>query len=71
MREERVKQWNVDSDALFPPLMKKNGTVTMESINKKKRIVENILGEKFKLKDARRAYGQRMLDNGVPIESVS
>lgn len=71
MRAERVEQWSVDSDALFPPLMKKNGTVTMESINKKKRIVENILGEKFKLKDARRAYGQRMLDNGVPIESVS
>ena len=35
--------------------MKKNGTVTMEGINMKKRIVENILGEKFKLKDASRA----------------
>ena len=71
MREAKVAQWNVTSPALFPPLMKKTGFVTMESINKHKRAVSKIVGEEFVLKDARRAYGQRMLDNGVPIESVS
>lgn len=71
MREERITQWNVDSPAMFPPLMTKSGFVTMETINKKKRIVADIIGEDFELKDARRAYGQRMLDRGVPIEGVS
>ena len=43
----------------------------VETINKRKRDVEKAIGERFALKDARRAYGQRMLDRGVPIESVS
>jgi len=71
MREKKVIQWKVTSPALFPPLMKKVGFLTMESIDKPKRKVSKIIGEDFVLKDARRAYGQRMLDKGVPIESVS
>ena len=71
MREQKVEQWSVDSSALFPPLMVKSGFVEMEAINKRKRQVAKIIGEDFVLKDARRAYGQRMLDRGVPIESVS
>lgn len=51
--------------------MVKSGFVTMETINKRKRSVEKIISERLALKDARRAYGQRMFDRGVPIESVS
>ncbi|MBQ7978223.1 MAG: site-specific integrase [Candidatus Methanomethylophilaceae archaeon] len=51
--------------------MVKSGFVTMETINKRKRSVEKIIGERLALKDARRACGQRMLDRGVPIERVS
>lgn len=71
MREARVTQWKVTSPALIPPLMKKSGFVTMETVNKRKRTVATLIGEEFELKDARRAYGQRMLDRGVPIEAVS
>lgn len=51
--------------------MVKSGSVTMETINKRKRSVEKIIGERFALKDARHVYGQRLLDRGVPIESAS
>ncbi len=33
--------------------------------------VEQAIGETLMLRDGRRAYGQRMLDRGVPIEYVS
>ena len=51
--------------------MVKSGSVTMETINKRKRSVEKIIGERFALNDACRVYGQRLLDRGDPIESVS
>lgn len=50
--------------------MVKSGFVTMETINKRKRSVEKIIGEDFVLKDARRAYGQRLLDCGNQVEDV-
>ena len=37
--------------------MVKSGFVTMETINKRKRSVEKIIGERLALKDARRAFG--------------
>ncbi len=51
--------------------MVKSGFVTMETINKRKRSVEKIIGERLALKDARRAYGQRLLDCGNQVEDVS
>ena len=36
-----------------------------------KSAVADQIGEDFVLKDGRRAYGQRLLDKGVPIEYVS
>lgn len=50
--------------------MVKSGFVTMETINKRKRSVEKIIGERLAPKDARRTYGQRLLDRGNQVEDV-
>ena len=42
-----------------------------QSFGRLKERVEGILGARFELRDGRRAYGQRMLNAGYPIELVS
>ena len=51
--------------------MVKSGFVTMETINKRKRSVEKIIGERLALKVARHAYGQWFLYCGNQVEDVS
>lgn len=43
----------------------------LRSFGRLKERVERILGVRFELRDGRRAYGQRMLNAGYPIELVS
>jgi site-specific recombinase XerD len=71
MREERLAYYHRESTAFFPTFRSDSEFITQQSMGKLKDVVQNILGVKFQLKDARRAYGQRMLDRGVPIEFVS
>ena len=71
VREERLAYYQRKSTAFFPTFRSDSEFITQQSMGKLKDVVQNILGVKFQLKDARRAYGQRMLDRGVPIEFVS
>ncbi len=70
MRLEKMRDWGVVSDAMFPPLRSKNEFVSQQSMSRFKMDVAEIIGSDFVLKDGCRAYGQRMLDRGVPIEYV-
>lgn len=71
MRQRKLERKGIASDAMFPPMRSGREFVTQQSMSRFKRIVEEALGESFVLKDGRRAYGQRMLDRGVPIDYVS
>ena len=75
MREVRVKLTCPGSDAMFPPLRGDDEFITQQSMCRFKEYVTRILKKEgypdFALRDGRRAYGQRMLDRGVPIELVS
>ncbi len=71
MRREKVAAKRVVSDAVFPPLRSGNEFVSQQSMSRFKKAVSEAIGCGFVLKDGRRAYGQRMLDRGVPIEFVS
>ena len=71
MRLQKVRDWGVVSDAVFPPLRSKKEFVSQQSMSRFKMDAAEIIGSDFVLKDGRRAYGQRMLDRGVPIEYVS
>jgi integrase len=71
VREERLAYYHRESTAFFPTFRLDSEFITQQSMGKLKDVVQNILGVKFQLKDARRAYGQRILDRGVPIEFVS
>ncbi|MBR6038189.1 MAG: site-specific integrase [Candidatus Methanomethylophilaceae archaeon] len=71
MRQAKLDRLGINSEALFPPLRSKKEFVSQQSMNRFKDIVAKKLGVSFALKDGRRAYGQRMLDRGVPIEFVS
>ncbi|MCI6025603.1 MAG: site-specific integrase [Methanomassiliicoccales archaeon] len=73
-RKILARRGTVDTGLVFPP---KNGRkyVTQQSMSKYKGAVFKALKDEgvaeFSLRDGRRAYGQRMLDRGVPIEYVS
>jgi len=71
MRQRRLEEHGIESDAFFPPLRGDEEFVTQQSMSRFKAAVSKQIGEDFVLKDGRRAYGQRLLDKGVPIEFVS
>ena len=71
MRREKLDQHGVESNAFFPPFRGTDEFVTQQSMSRFKAAVADQIGEDFVLKDGRRAYGQRLLDKGVPIEYVS
>ncbi len=72
MREVQIKKYKVlDTGAMFPPCRTDDEFITQQSLGKLKDRVARTLDTQFVLKDARRAFGQRMLDAGVPIEYVS
>lgn len=68
-RKKYLLDNGVDSNALFPS---KNGEfMSSNSIRICKTHVENDLGIKFDLRECRRTYCQRYLDDGLDIESAS
>ncbi len=71
MREEKLQYHRRKSTAFFPTFRSDKEFIAQQSMSKLKDRVQKTLGVKFHLKDARRSYGQRMLDRGVPIEFVS
>ncbi len=72
MRAKMILRYGIPSDAMFPSLRESKEFTTQQNLSKIKGKVQRHLGvPKFELKDGRRAYGQRMLDRGVPIENVS
>lgn len=70
-RERWLAENNVDSPALFPSRSKKSPFLTGNSLRKYKVQVEEDLGVTFDLRQCRRTFGQRYLDNGLDIESTS
>ena len=72
MRQRKLEDAGMMSEAMFPPFRAGSEFVTQQSMSRFKGKVQKALNVKpFELKDARRAYGQRMLDRGVPIANVS
>jgi len=51
--------------------MSKDGYLSSNSLRKIKMIVEKDIGENFDLKLCRKTFGQRYIDCGVKVESVS
>ena len=71
MRAERLRSFGIESDAMFPSFRSDREFMRQQSFGRLKERVERILGVRFELRDGRRAYGQRMLNAGYPIELVS
>ena len=72
MRERKLEDTGMMSEAMFPSFRTNREFVTQQSMSRFKGKVQKALDVKpFELKDARRSYGQRMLDRGVPIANVS
>ncbi len=71
MRQRKLEEHGIESDAFFPPFRGDEEFVTQQSMSRFKAAVSKQIGEDFVLKDGRRAYGQRLLDKGVQIEFVS
>lgn len=71
MREEVLKMKGIESRAMFPPMSGNAEFVQQQSMSRFKSYVEDIIQEKFELRDARRAFGQRMLNSGYTMEQVS
>ena len=74
-RQERLDRRHVYSDAMFPSFREGSEFVTQQSMSRFRGIVVKALRKEgvkdFSLRDGRRAFGQRMLDRGVPLEHVS
>lgn len=71
MRAEKLRSFGIESDAMFPSFRSDREFMRQQSFGRLKERVEGILGVRFELRDGRRAYGQRMLNAGYPIELVS
>ncbi|MGN0138299.1 MAG: tyrosine-type recombinase/integrase [Candidatus Methanomethylophilaceae archaeon] len=71
MRAEMLEKYGRKSRAMFPPLRGDSEFYCQQSFGRLKKVVEDILGTKFELRSGRRAYGQRLIDKGNPIEDVS
>lgn len=71
MRAEKLRSFGIESDAMFPSFRSDREFMRQQSFGRLKERVERILGVRFELRDGRRAYGQRMLNAGYPIELVS
>lgn len=62
---------SLDSPALFPSKSSDDGFLSGNSLRVIKHVVEEDLGIRFDLRQCRRTFGQRYLDNGLDIESTS
>lgn len=61
----------VKSDALFFAMGGDHSFMSDNSIRRLKAKVEEAIGEKFELRDCRRAFGQYYLDKGLELTKVS
>lgn len=71
VRDAWLRTHKAQSDALFFAMNGQYSFLSGNSIRKIKKIVEQAVGERFELRDCRRAYGQYCLNKGVEIDSVS
>lgn len=71
VRDAWLRTHKAQSDALFFAMNGQYSFLSGNSIRKIKKIVERAVGERFELRDCRRAYGQYCLNKGVEIDSVS
>lgn len=71
LRQKWLADNSLDSPALFPSKSSGDGFLSGNSLRVIKHVVEEDLGIKFDLRQCRRTFGQRYLDNNLDIESVS
>jgi integrase/recombinase XerD len=72
VRMKKVMENCPDNLALFPALRdREDGYFSSNGIRMLKSIVEKEVGLKFDLRACRRTYGQKFIDEGLPVESVS
>lgn len=71
LREKWLEEKGVVSDALFPSPQSENGYLSSNSLRRIKTKVEADIGVKFDLRMCRRTFGQKYVDAGLEIESVS
>jgi Site-specific recombinase XerD len=70
-RALKLKQLGKRNDALFPPLQTDSKFLSYNRIRMMKTFVEEDIGEKFDLRECRRTFGQRALNEGQDIYNVS
>jgi len=73
-RENFLKDLGVplcDVPTLFCSMYGEHGPLSGNTIRKLKSYVERDVGQKFELRDCRRAFGQHYLDNDAELEDVS
>jgi len=71
MRESKLEEFGVKTDSLFPTLRTGKEFLSQQSFGRLKQLVEAKVGSKFELRSARRAFGQRQIDNEAPLDEVS
>lgn len=71
VRDAWLRSHKAQSDALFFAMNGEYSFLSSNSIRKIKQIVEEIVGEKFELRDCRRAFGQYYLNKGMELGNVS
>ena len=70
-RRIRLAQAGKSEEALFPPILNKDGFISYKRIRLLKTFVEEDLDEAFELRKCRRTFGQRALNEGHDIHNVS
>jgi len=71
IRHRYVFESALKCDALFPSKESRDGYLCGNSIRRMKDLVEEDLGIRFDLRQCRRTFGQRYIDKGLDLESVS
>ncbi len=70
-RRIRLEKAGKNEDALFPPILNREGYISYKRIRILKSYVEEDLDEAFELRKCRRTFGQRALNEGHNIHNVS
>ncbi len=71
MRQAKLDASGTKSRSMFPTFRSDKEFVRQQSLGRFKSLVEDVLGVRFEIRDARRAFGQRLLDSGEALELVS
>ena len=71
LRQKYMLDNGFDSPFLFVSKSSATKGHSSNSVRNMKHLVENDLGLILEMRQLRRTFGQRLLDHGVPIESVS